>query len=445
MLVFRHSLPTLTLLAASLRAGASFLGCCDDPPDPPQPPPPQNVTEVNIHIDIPEIAANMQPGDKVVIKTDSSRITADSNLSLEGVEITGHVEVEGGFTTIVLQKLQVLWRKVRVASGLLEGPSTTPSRGRSQGHEDPGAGSGDVPVAVPAPPLPKKLYRHWTSPPIRTVPLSASVVQAIESDPYQTPLRFAFSLPFSTDQELYDSGLDNFGVSIRDASGRSVVPAGARLVSTNESEWPITSRILWDPAAPPVISISLDLLNDDGSIVTPTQLGCDTASRTFTVSMTTADPGAEWDFGWSASLWRTELDLAGTHHGQGGMWLGWHASSFEPVAPINPLPEIVAVTDFAGNPTTSVNLGQIINVVVRDGFPFSNVVEMSVGGRVITTILAISQGGPSETIYTFAVPTTSQTGLWSFFFRNLGATPLMAPAYVPEIQPGYDYVLLDIH
>ncbi len=433
---------SVLVLAGALRAGASFLGCCDDPPDPPQPPPPQQVTNVQVHIDIPDIAAKMKPGTKVIIKVDSTLISATSNLSMEGVEVTGRVEVDGGYTYIYLQNLIAAFRKFLQARGQGGSSQAVFGSGTAEGPTPPGSGTTSATAPRQIMPHPRGIYRHWISPEIVTVPFSSHVVQTIEGD--FTPIRFGFSVPFGTSQEFFDAGIENFWVDAKDANGVSVMPADAQLVSTPIGEWPITSRIIWDPADPAVICVSFDLVNADGSMVTPTELGCDGQPITFTFGITTTDTNANWDFGWFAGLWRTEIDEYGTHYGDGGMWLGWHASSFDAIAPINPLPTIVEVADAQGNPTTSVSTGELIHVTVDDGLA-ANEVEMSVGGRVITTILSTSPGpNPGETVYSFVVPTTSQLGNWSLFFRNLGATPLTNPVMVPAIQPGYDYQLLTI-
>ncbi len=435
MISSQFLLASALCLAGSLRASAAFLGCCDDPPDPPQPPPPQNVTNVQVHVDIPDIVSKMKPGTKVIVKVDSKLLTANSNLNTQGLEVLkARVEVSGGFTFVCLQKLLGILRRFGLASG--RGPG-----GGGESVSPPGGGASGGPVAQPSSPVPRPAYRHWIGPEITTVPFSPQVIQTIESD--GTPIRFGFSVPFGTASEFFAAGIADFWADARDASGQSVVPAGAQLVPTQPSDWPITSRILWDPMDPPVMSLSFDLVNADDSLVTPSQLGCDRGPITFTFGMTTTDAKANWDFGWFAGLWRTEIDELGTHVGDGGMWLGWHASSFDAIAPVNELPEILEVTDANGNPTTSVTLGSLIQVGVAHGLPAGQV-EMSLGGRVITSFSTAPGSLPDETVYSFLVPTTSQVGTWSFFFRNLGATPLMNPTQVPQIQPGYDYVLLGI-
>ena len=428
------------VLATSIKLAGAFLGCCDDPaPSPPPSPPPQPVTEPNLHIDIPEICDAMKPGDKVVIKVANSRITKGSNLSVEGYELIAKVEVEGGFTTIIIEKLLAALRKFLGLNGPLGNGGVLDGNGTAESPGSTGGGS-----YTPATPQPRAQYRNWISAPIRTVPFDANIMNAIANDPYQTPIRFSFSVPFATADEFIEAGIDEFWVDVEDLNGQSVMPVDAELQTTPLSEWPITSRILWDPTDPPVIVVSFDLLNPDGSMVSPAQLGCDVAPRVFQFGMSVDDPKASWDFAYSASLWRTELDEAGTHHGDGGMWLGYHASSFDAVDPTNAHPEVLQITNSNGQRVSTVTRGDVIDMTVKNSLSLAEI-EMSMGGRVIVDVLSTRPGpGPDETIHTFQVPLNCETGDWSVFFRNMGATPLTSPKLVPQIQPGYDYLPVTI-
>ncbi len=424
MILTKFSLASAAMLCGSLRLTGSFFGCCDDPPPPA--PANQQHTEVQGVVDVGDIADKLDPGNKAIVVVGNVSFGAKAGASVtpeDGFELAARTEVSTGGMFVYVGPIVVAFNKTRFAGGV--GPH-------------PGGGSQEnLTPPVPGRPLPLGMYRLWRSPAINTVVMTPETIQKIETD-YQS-LRFAFSLPFHSAQEFNDSAVTSFWVEALDPNGNNVMPHGARLVSTTPvvGEWPILSTMLWPTSSHPVLSISLDVVNDDGSIVTPTQLGCDQREVTFRIGMSTKEPRANWDFGWCAGLWRTETDV--NHVGDGGLWLGWHAASFDALDPINQVPQIVQVTDLGGNPISSFARGDVIRMTVANGFVPPEI-EMSVGGKTLPTLSIVPGSNPNESIYTVQIPTSTLVGPWSLFFRNLGATMESNPTLVPQLVAGFDYV-----
>jgi hypothetical protein len=409
------------ILVGSLRATGAFFGCCDDPPPPA--PAAQGQTNTVINVDVAEVVKARQPGEKFVLATGTGGVHQGAGVSAnaDGLELAARLDMSAGGTFIYVGKLIAKFGK---SLGLGQ-------VGGSQESAVPPTGPGTIT------PYPRKMYRLWRSPTIETVVMSPETIQTIE-DAGQ-PLRFAYSFPFQSGADYATSDVAGFWLEAHDPSGNNVMPAGAQLVSTQQivGEWPISSAMLWPGTELPVMSISFDVVNDDGSYVTPSQLGCDVHEITFRVGLSSSNPQANWQFGWAACLWRTETDIG--HTGDGGMWLGWHAASFDALPTLNDAPQILALTDLSGTPITSVTRGASVLLTVRDGFPPTDT-EIAVDGYSMPVTGYGPGPNPGESIYRVVVPMQSQIGPWSLSFRNLGATMLSNPSWVQQIAAGFDYV-----
>jgi hypothetical protein len=427
MVLGKFTCASSAILIGSLRATGAFFGCCDDPPPPA--PAAQGQTNTVINVDVAKVVEARQPGEKFILATGTGGIHQGAGVSADadGLEIAARLDMSAGGTFIYVGKLIV---KLGKSLGL--GQAQFPG-GSQETSVPPSTGPGSV-AAVPKP---RGLYRLWRSPTIQTVVMSAETIQTIEDDGH--PLRFAYSFPFQSGADYTNSTVAGFWLEAYDPSGNNVIPAGARLVSTQQivGEWPISSAMLWPTTQLPVMSISFDVVNDDGSNVTPSQLGCDVHQITFRVGLSSSDSKANWDFGWAACLWRTETDLG--HAGDGGMWLGWHAASFDALPTLNDAPQILSLTDLAGTPISSVTRGSSVLLTVRGGFQPVDT-EIAVDGYSMPVTGFGPGPNPGESIYRVVVPTQSQLGPWSLSFRNLGATMKSNPSLVQQITAGFDYV-----
>ncbi len=437
MLMTKFSLASSAVLLGSLRMTGSFLGCCDD--DPPAAPANQQNTDVTVNVDVGDIAENLQPGMKAIVATGNVNVSGKAGASLTaegGLDISAGIQTSAGSVFVYVGPIVIANNKWKYLGGKVPLPG-----GTSQPVSAPPGGSSG-PVLGPGTVAPRGKYRLWSGPTIQTVVMDAQTIQKIESG--GEPLRLAFSLPFDSVPEFMQSGVEAFWIEALDPSGKNALPAGAQLVSTvpDFAEWPINSSMLWPTSQQPVFCLSFDVVNADYSMVTPTQLGCDQQAITFRVGISTREIKAMYDFGWCAGLWRTETDLG--HVGNGGLWLGWHAASFDALAPINPVPQIVSVTNLSGQTISSFARGDAIKLTVAGGF-LPPEIEMSVGGKTLPTIGIAPGSGPNETEYTVLIPRDTLTGPWSLFFRNLGATMLSNPTMVPQIVAGFDYVPVTVN
>ena len=426
MLTSKLALTAGTILAGSLNLSGSFIGCCDDEKKPE--PSAQNNTNNDVDIDVADIVKNKPAGEKVIFVSGQVSVANSAGVKADtsGAELLARMEFQGAATFLYVGNL---------VKGKHLGQAQVPG-GTQETSTPPGTGP-----FTPATPQPRPQYRLFQSRSIETQIFSPYVVQTIESG--NTPLRVAYSLPAGSFQEFQDLDIVSFWFEALDQNGNNVIPAGAKMISTDMSEWPITSHKMWPDADLPVMTLSFDIVNADDSMITPTQLGCDFQALDMRVGMSTSNSKANWDFAHTTSLWRSELDNF-VHVGDGGLWMGWHATSFDNLPATSQRPEILSVTDLNGNAITKFSPGDMIQVTVDHGF-VAKEIEASVGGYTLPILRTAPGAGATETIYTFSIPAAVNTGPQSLFFRNMGATMARNGHLVGQVFGGFDYTPVTVN
>jgi len=411
-------LSSLPPLLAAAGMGYLFMSCCGN--DSPQPQNPPTATP-------PATTEGMPPGTQMI----QGPIEPGTTIEVGDLEITFEEGLEPHEFIFIEPEQHIQNKQLTpiLASSLVIQSQINGSQGGA-GDTQVGTTPKQDKVRLLPSPYPSDDDHAWFSGMLMLGQLSASEIASIDAG--GEPVRFFFAFPFSS-QNVFDSkDLETFFIQVFDGNGDPLpdsVYDGTQLVSTNE----LPSKAPF-PRSLDTATIVVEWLNDDGTPVTPGQLGMDQGARGFRIGMVATELHTEYDFCYGMGLWEWQ-DRQGNQDGY-GVWAGWHAGNWSEDYQDSIYPVISAIQDMGGNRLTAVAPGQVIEIVVENGYDLPYVAVM-LGMRMGAILNATPGPGADEMTYTVQVARDAESGSSLLYFKNHGATPAWAPAEVGTRAPGF--------
>jgi len=409
-------------LAVSLGMAYAFMSCGGS--DSPAPPPPP-----------PAVGAKFEslPGHETMVAQASVEIEVGSSLKVAGVKFKAKKKWSGTITYISQKPADGYFDDNQLApiaaSLALGGQAHTGSQGGTPGQ----VGQTPKQDAVRLLPLPSDeeddVYL-WTSGRFTIGQLTQPQIDTINAG--GEPIRFFFNFPWTTAAQL-EAHIDTAFIQVFDENGVELPSSFYAQTKVVDAEpfWP-TAPLM--PGNSSHLTFVLEWLNLDDTPVRPEQLGLDQGARSFQIGLIALTLEEDYNFGYGAGLWEY-YDEDDAKYGD-GFWLGWHASNWIAPGSSSRHPLVTEVTDAVGTPVASASRGDVIQVVVDDGYDLPYVAVFV--GEAQTVPLSVLNGpGPDQRTYVVQVPVEAELGSGFIWFKNHGATELWNPSQIGIQIPGF--------